>query len=206
MEEDEFGILPALPTLAFAYSRIRKASNIFYKEHAPSQRRGIHDIIELAFSARRDRHCEFRYVFFPRGCIYSYDLAIRTEESYRLVASAGNPDAESDTLVTIPSAKISDKIRLARLSAHDPSTSKHLYWSTAGPIGGFSIIGFAGEFKKDDNDSNKNQVIMALASAQLQRKALELKDSIIMGAISSWGRVQIFSSYWESANSVSVCS
>ena len=73
------------------------------------------------------------------------------------------------------------EIKLAWLSAHDPSASEHLYWSTAGPTGGFSIIGFAGEFKKDDNDSNKNQVIMALATAQLQRKAFELRVP------SSWG-------------------
>ena len=123
------------------------------------------------------------------------------------MASTGNPDAESDTLVTISSSDITDKIKDARVLFRDPFVAEHLYWCTAGSTGGFSIIGFAGEFKKDgDNDSNKNQVIMALATAQLQRKALELKDSIIMGAISSWGRVQIFSSYWESANSVSVCS
>ena len=143
----------------------------------------------------------------PLGLAYiSYSLAIRTEESYRLVASAGNPDAESDALVTISSLNINDKIIDAELLFGDPFASEHLYWSTTGSEGGFSIIGFAGEFKKDDHDCNKNQVIMALATAQAQRKALKLKDSIIMGAIACCGHVQVFSSYWNSQDLVSVCS
>lgn len=37
---------------------------------------------------------------------------------------------------------------------------------------------------------------MVLATAQAQRKALSLRDSIIMGASACRGRVQIFSSFW----------
>jgi hypothetical protein len=145
--------------------------------------------------------------FSPLGLAHiSYNLAIRVEESYRLVESPGNPDAVSDTLVTIPSTTIAYKIDLARTLFQDPSTADHLYWSTGASKDGFSIIGLAGEFKKDENDSNENQVIMALATAQAQRKALGLKNSIIMGAIASRGCVQIFSSYWTSENSPSVCS
>jgi hypothetical protein len=141
--------------------------------------------------------------FSPLGLAHiSYNLAIRTEESYRLVASPGNPDAVSDTLVTIPSATITDKIELARILFQDPPTADHLYWSTGVSKDGSSIIALAGEFKKDENDTNMNQAIMALATAQAQRKALGLKDSIIMGAIASRGRVQILSSYRISENSV----
>lgn len=183
VDQDEFGILTALPTLAFAFNRSCKTSNKRSKEHA--QRRGIDDIIELAFSARRDRHCDFA-----------------TEESYRLVASLGNPDAVSDTLVTIPSETILDIIGEGRLSFQYPSLSEHLYWSTGRSTDGFSIIGLAGEFKKDENGCNKNQVIMALATAQAQRKALGLQHSIIMGAIASCGHVQILSSYRKSENSL----
>ncbi|KAF8345161.1 hypothetical protein F5887DRAFT_1198087 [Amanita rubescens] len=184
VEGDEYGILPVLSTLALAFSRVRKMSDNHSKEH--SQRRGIDDIIELAFSARLDRHCDFK-----------------TEESYRLVASAGNPDAQSDTLVTIPSVIIADKIGEDRFSFQgDRTISEHLYWSTGGSTDGFSIIGFAGEFKKDENDCNKNQLIMVLATAQAQRKALLLKQSIIMGAIASCGIVQIFSSYWTTDDSL----
>ena len=68
VEEDEFGILPSLPILAFAFNHICNTSNNHSKEHA--QRRGIDDIIDLAFSARHDRHCEFRYVFSPWACVY----------------------------------------------------------------------------------------------------------------------------------------
>ncbi|KIL56115.1 hypothetical protein M378DRAFT_133971 [Amanita muscaria Koide BX008] len=204
VEGDEYGILPALHILALAYSRVRKTSNNHSSEH--TQRRSINEIIEFAFSARRDRHCDFKYVFSPRAFAYiSYNLAIRTEESYRLVASAGNPDAQSDALVTIPSPIIGDKLQMHQLSFRgDPSILQHLYWSTGGERNGFSIIGFAGEFKKDDDDCNQNQLIMVLATAQSQRKALSLKPSIIMGAIACRGRVQMFSSYWTSDGS-SIC-
>jgi hypothetical protein len=84
----------------------------------------------------------------------------------------------------------------------DLTISQHLYWSADGMTDGFSIIGFAGEFKKDANNCNKNQLIMVLATAQAQRKALSLNRSIIMGAIVCRGRVQIFSSYWTSDESV----
>jgi hypothetical protein len=107
-------------------------------------------------------------------------------------------------LVTIPSGTIDDKIRIARLSLQgDPTILRHLYWSTlGGERDDFSIIGFAGEFKGGDNEYNKNQLIMILTTAQAQRKALSLKSSIIMGATTSHGHVQIFSSYWANDNSV----
>ncbi len=57
VEGDEYGILPALPTLAFAYSHVRKTSNNRSEEHI---HRSIDDIIDLAFSAGLDRHCQFR--------------------------------------------------------------------------------------------------------------------------------------------------
>ncbi len=178
VEGDEYGILPALPTLAFAYSRVRKRSNNRSKEH--TQHRSIDDIIELAFSARLDRHCDFKYVF----C---------------------NSNAQSDALVTIPSGTIGDKIQIEQLFFQgDLTILRHLYWSTGGETDDFSIIRLAGEFEKDDNKCNENQLIMVLATAQAQRKALSLKPSIIMGATACHGRVQIFSSYW--TNDDSVCS
>jgi len=106
-------------------------------------------------------------------------------------------------MVTIPSATVADKLQMQRLSFQgDQTILRHLYWSTGGETDGFSIIGFAGEFKKVDNDCNKNQLVMVLATAQAQRKALALKPSIIMGAIACRGRVQMFSSYWTSDDSV----
>ena len=68
VEVDEYGILTALPFLALAFSRIRKTSDNHSKEHA--QRRGVDDIIELAFSVRLACHCDFKYVFSARACIY----------------------------------------------------------------------------------------------------------------------------------------
>ena len=114
------------------------------------------------------------------------------------MALADNPDVESDTLVTIPLVTITDKIREDWFSFQgDSAISEHLYWSSGGSTDGFSNIGFTGEFKKEEKDSNKNQLIMVLATAQAQQKALSLKPSIIMGAIASDGHMKIFSLYWK---------
>ena len=204
VEGDEHGILTTLPHLAFAYDHVRKTLNNHSEAH--SQHRSIDDIIELGFSARIDRRCDFKYVFSPWAFTFiSYNLAIRTEQSYCLVGLAGNPDAQSDALVTIPSTAVGNKIRMAQLSSSfrgDPSILRQLYWSTGGETDNFSIIGFAGEFKKDDNECNQNQLIMVLATAQAQRKALSLVPSIIMGATACCGCVKIFSSYWTDDNLV----
>ncbi len=115
VEGDAYGILTALPQLAFAYAHVLKTSNNHSKEH--TQRRSIDDIIDLAFSTMADRHCDSKYVFSSRAFAFiSYNFAIRTENSYRLVASPGNPDARSDALVTIRSAIVSEKIQIAQLS------------------------------------------------------------------------------------------
>lgn len=115
-----------------------------------------------------------------------------------------NPDGQSDTLVTVPSPTIYDIINRRRLSFADPTIMDNLFWSTKGYLdaGVFSIIGFAAEFKKDDADSNRNQLTMVLATAQSHRKALGLNKSIIMGATGCRGKVEIYSSYWESDYSV----
>lgn len=115
-----------------------------------------------------------------------------------------NPDGQSDTLVTVPSPTIYDIINDHRLSFADPTIMDNLFWSTKGYLdaGVFSIIGFAAEFKKDDADSNRNQLTMVLATAQSHRKALGLNKSIIMGATGCRGKVEIYSSYWKSDYSV----
>ena len=65
VQKDKYGILSALPNFGFAYDHICKTSNNHSKEH--TQHRGIDDIIELASSARVDRHCDFKYIFSPRA-------------------------------------------------------------------------------------------------------------------------------------------
>ena len=84
VEEDDHGILPVLPSLALAYSRV---CNNRSKERI--QRRIIDEIllaqgrIVIVNSGK----------LFPLAFRVDLNLAIRSEESY-LVASAGNPDAE----------------------------------------------------------------------------------------------------------------
>jgi hypothetical protein len=110
-----------------------------------------------------------------------------------------------DTLVMIPWRSFLDKIRPHRRSFTDQAILDHWSWATGGlGLGGnLSIIAFPGEYKKDDAECNLNQLIMVLTTAQRQRKALSLKDDIIMGIVGCRGQVQICSSYWEEDGSVS---
>ena len=200
VEGDEYGILTTLPFLAFAYDHVCKTPNDHSKEHI--QRRSIDDIMELAFSTRLDRHCDFEYVFSLQAFAFitlPLELNRVTALWHRLATQM-----QSDALVTIPSGIVDEKIQLAWQSFHGDPILRHLYWSTGGDDDNFSIIGFAGEFKKDDKKCNENQLIMVLATAQAQRKALLLKPSIIMGGTTCRGHVQIFSSYW--SNHDPVCS
>ena len=197
-EGDEYGILTALPNLAFAYKHVRKTPPKNICSVVALTTLSIWLLVQGLIVIVNSRKFSPLRLF----TYFLYNLAISTEEGYRLVASAGNPDAESDTLVTIPSATIDYKIQEQSLSCQgNPTILQHLYWSTHGGDADddFSIIGFAGEFKENDNDCNK---IMVLATAQAQRKALGLKPAIIMGAVACRGQVQIFSSFWTSDKSV----
>jgi hypothetical protein len=69
MNGDEYGVVNELHALAFAHDRIQKTSNNCANEH--NQRRGVDDIIEIAFSTRTDRHCDFKYV-----CTFSSSLSL----------------------------------------------------------------------------------------------------------------------------------
>jgi hypothetical protein len=137
--------------------------------------------------------------FFPICTHLSLSHGTSTEKCYRLVELDCN--AQSDTLIIIPSQKIADKLQLLQYTFTQPAVIDHLYWSTKDP---FSVIAFAGEFKKDNESYNRNQLIMVLTTAQSQRKALSLEKSIIMGATSCRGRVQIYSSYWNDDDTVSL--
>jgi hypothetical protein len=120
------------------------------------------------------------------------------EDRYRLVKLDSNPIAQSDTFITMPFPDIHQMISKLRFGFSDPALVHHLYWNANGALSDFSIITFPGEFKKDDAETNKKQLIMALTTAQSQRKALSLESSVIMGATSCRGRVRIYSSYWDS--------
>jgi hypothetical protein len=122
---------------------------------------------------------------------------IRTEERYRLVQLDSNPNAQSDTMITIPYPDPQDDFRDEQPSFADPTLVHELYWSANGSDDDFSIIVFPGEFKKNDAATNMNQLIMVLTTAQSQREALSLKNSVIMGATACHGKVHIFSSYWD---------
>ena len=97
MVGDGYATLSALPALALAYSHVRKASTNHSKQH--SQLHGTDEVTDLAFSVRR---CDFKYVL-PPNIVAFFNLDIRIDGGYRLVAANGNSDGQSDTLVTISS-------------------------------------------------------------------------------------------------------
>jgi hypothetical protein len=121
---------------------------------------------------------------------------IRTEERYRLVQRDSNPNAQSDTMITIPYLVLGDHFLDEQPSFADTSLIDELFWSANGSRDTFSIIGFLAEHKRDDAATNMNQLIMVLTTAQSQRRALGLKNSVIMGATACRGNVLIFSSFW----------
>jgi hypothetical protein len=199
VEEDQHGIIDEMHLLALAHRHILETSNNHSNEHG--QRYGIDLIISLALCDRLDRHFKIRCVSFS-PLIYPSQHRIRTEEAYCIVNLPPNPDAVFDTLVTIPSDRMDTELECLGTTFEDPTVMDHLFWSSSGSVSPFSIIGFAGEFKKDDAESNKNQLISVLATAQSQRKALSLKKSIVMGATGCRGHVQIYSSYWNDDETV----
>jgi hypothetical protein len=116
---------------------------------------------------------------------------ISTEERYRIVQRDSNPVAQSDTMITLPFPDLHDVFRALHVSFTDPTLVHELYWSTNGSRDKFSMIVFPGEFKKNDAATNKNQLIMVFTTAQSQRKALSLKNSVIMHLL-SWTRSDLF--------------
>jgi len=121
---DKYNLSRVLSGLSLAHFRICRTSKNYENEF--SQRRGVDDVIEIAFSARKDAICQF--------------LA---EKSYRL-KECSSPDAVSDTLVTLPAIGTRRKIQLAKLKETiQLSSATNMYWSTATNVGDFSIIVFA---------------------------------------------------------------
>ena len=140
-----FPISPSFTTITFAKRQIITPKNILSVVVLTTSSTWplVRGLIVIVTSSTLFCPCAFAFIF--------YNLTIRTEQSYRLVASAGNPDAQSDALVTIPSQTVGHKIPMAQVSIQgDPTILRHLYWSTGGEKDGFSIIGFTGEVKKDD--------------------------------------------------------
>jgi hypothetical protein len=99
-------------------------------------------------------------------------------------------------MISIPYPHLKDKFRAELLSGVEPALVHELYWGANGSRDNFSIIVFPGEFKRNDAATNMNQLIMVLTTAQSQRRALGLKNSVIMGATACRGNVLIFSSFW----------
>jgi len=138
VEGDKYGILPALPNLAFAYShaQIIAPKNMFniVVLTALSIWLLVQGLIVIVNPG----------TFSPLGLLHIF-----------LVASAGNPYTESDTSMTIPSAAIGDKnTNTAPLLSRRPNdfTTPILVHSWGG-CGRLLLNHWVrGEFKKDEND------------------------------------------------------
>ncbi|OBZ66164.1 hypothetical protein A0H81_13772 [Grifola frondosa] len=136
-----------------------------------SQRRGLDDIVELAFGRKKD---EFEVHIEAR---------MRIPRSTALCANRLGANAVVDTLITFPAPALHvDRFKGAGVS---PQTAYHTQWYP-GP----------NNYKKTNQTSNSNQVIMDFGTAQSQRRALGLKDRVIFGIAGAAGRVTVLSSWW----------
>jgi len=68
-------------------------------------------------------------------------------------------------------------------------------WGKVDPTS-FSLILFAGEFKRVPGQRNINQLLMSLSTAQHHRRALGLDDAVIFGATSAQGIFDVTASWW----------
>ncbi|KAF5377878.1 hypothetical protein D9615_006677 [Tricholomella constricta] len=110
------------------------------------------------------------------------------------------PTAIADIVVLMPiPAATMDKIHTAlRKTTHRAAFHEvysRLYWQ---PViaDKNSLIDFCGEFKKRPNFQNRNQLLLDLRTAQSQRRAFGLPNTILWGAVYSAGQFEVISSNW----------
>ncbi|OBZ68691.1 hypothetical protein A0H81_11031 [Grifola frondosa] len=78
----------------------------------------------------------------------------------------------------------------------ESEVARNAFWSPVPPES-ISVIAFPSEHRRLDLITNCNQVIMDLATAQSQRRALGFKDDIIFGVAGARGEAAVLSSWWE---------
>lgn len=174
------------------YYSVREA--VDKNQNEASQRRGVDLLIQLAFSSRKEGVHDV--------CMKS---AFKLSDSPRSGINVG-PTAIADIFVLMPIPKaIMDKIYTALRkktggAALDEAYSR-LYWQ---PVieDENSLIDFCGEFKKRPNFQNRNQLLFDLRTAQSQRRAFGLPNTILWGAVCSAGQFQVFSSNWSDDGAV----
>lgn len=145
------------------------------------------------------------YSHCSRTWCVSMKSAFKLSDSPRSGINVG-PTAIADIFVLMPIPKaIMDKIYTALRkktggAALDEAYSR-LYWQ---PVieDENSLIDFCGEFKKRPNFQNRNQLLFDLRTAQSQRRAFGLPNTILWGAVCSAGQFQVFSSNWSDDGAV----
>jgi len=85
-----------------------------------------------------------------------------------------------------------DRFELAGVSSE---TARHAQWSGTASVPP-SLIVLPCEYKRADEATNRNRLIMDLGTAQSHRRAVGLKDCVIFGIASATDRVTVLSSWW----------
>jgi hypothetical protein len=80
--------------------------------------------------------------------------------------------------------------------------TRRLFWTPTVTVSN-TLIMFLGEFKRELDEKNQNQLLIDFRTAQSQRYVLGLTDSVIWGATCAMGEFTVYSSMWNDAHSVS---
>ncbi|OBZ66162.1 hypothetical protein A0H81_13770 [Grifola frondosa] len=168
-----------LPVLSLAF--VRYYDSRWANE--ASQRRGLDDIVELAFGRKKGHAFDIRI-----------EARIRICQSNWSSAKSLGADAVVDALVTFPAPPLTTgDFKTAGVSIQ---TAYHTQWSPGTSDGSPSLIVLPCEYKNTNQSSNCNKVIMDFGTAQSQRRAIGLKDRVIFGIAGAAGRVTVLSSWW----------
>ncbi|KAF8638418.1 hypothetical protein AX17_002225, partial [Amanita inopinata Kibby_2008] len=185
VDDDEHDLLALYQVLSLAHSSILYSLEIFDEI---SHKRGVDLLINLAFCARSHSVHDMLY-----------DQDIRVPPGNNTL----KPYETTDLLVVsrIPYMKISRiKKAIQRESLHEEMRifCRGL-WSKAEefpPESHFSLISFPVEMRRISDRRNTDQLTLALSTAQSQRRALGIENSIIWGATYYLGQFVVYSAEW----------
>jgi hypothetical protein len=173
-------------------------------ENEFSKRRGIDGMLELAFSSRKAAIHDIVYVdlgilSLPPLMPSSFEKQMKLPNSNQPGVRVG-PIAEPDALVVmkidpVTMDAIHEAISTVFLDPQSAEIRSRLYWAPIA-LGPNSLIAFPGEFKNRPGQRNQNQLLIDLCTAQSQRRAFGLPNSIVWGAVGSGSLFTVYSASW----------
>jgi len=185
---DTHNVLSALETLSTAwptmYTHIN--TNPSPENWRAAYRAGVDDIINYIFPTKSDQAKSVRF-----------DARVRLRAPHP-PPEHFNPDIVADILITIVPRSIKLKGGLNQCQYSWQASADHDQVSV-------SLIGFAVQYERYDSQNRRlgRSLAAILSTAQSQRKALGLEDTIIYGANICSGECRIFASWWSKKSEIS---